>query len=231
MSRAAYERVRLALEGTALAGQLEKFNAELHLTPESPEWTIAALGMIAGQALTERLDSAEIEFSKTAAALPDGLRAAGTEVTRGLAADIATSAAAKLIAEVHSTYKSEIEKQMAFSTEILGAHSRETTALVVQAEDVIAKSAGIPGQALAQVNAIKPLVADLRDLLRGYFYVFLWLPLIAVVVGFIAGGIFEYSRSHTAIFHQGWNAGVQAAVSAEWHCSRLYHRLCSANGK
>lgn len=89
MSRAAYERVRKALEGTALDGEIEKLCAELHLTPESPEWTIAALAIIGAQPLSMQLTITKARLEGALQELPDAMRAAGTEIVRGLGADIA----------------------------------------------------------------------------------------------------------------------------------------------
>lgn len=86
---APYERVRKALEGTAMAGDLDRLNAELHLTPESPEWVIAALAMIGAVGLQRDLREVERRLTRLPETLADGMRASGAEIVRGLGDEIA----------------------------------------------------------------------------------------------------------------------------------------------
>ena len=88
---AAYERVRKALEGTPLAGDLDRMNAELHLTPDSPEWVIASLALIGSSALREDLRSVERRLARLPETLDEAMRASAAEIVRGLASDIASA--------------------------------------------------------------------------------------------------------------------------------------------
>lgn len=107
---AAYERVRHALAGTSLAGEIDKINAELYLTPDSPEWILAALGVVGGAALRADLQAVERALSRLPENLDGSMRAAGVEIVQGLAADVATattemikSDAVKLLQEAADT--------------------------------------------------------------------------------------------------------------------------------
>ena len=88
---AAYERVRKALEETPLSGDLDRLNAELHLTPDAAEWVIAALALIGTSALQEDLHAVERRLVRLPETLESGMRASGAEIVRGLGHEIAAA--------------------------------------------------------------------------------------------------------------------------------------------
>jgi len=85
---AAYERVRTALQGTSLEGEIDRLNADLRLTPDSPEWTLAALGIVGGAALQVRLEHAELSIVEALGNFPEALRASAVPIVETLAGDI-----------------------------------------------------------------------------------------------------------------------------------------------
>lgn len=87
----AYERVRQALEGTPLAGELDRLNAELHLTPDAAEWVIAALAAVGTAALARDLQAVERALGRLPDTLESSMRASGSETVRGLGDEIATA--------------------------------------------------------------------------------------------------------------------------------------------
>jgi hypothetical protein len=93
---AAYERVRQGLEGTALAGDLDRMNAEMHLTPDAPEWVIAALTAIGTATLSRDLQATERALGQLPDTLDVSMRSAGAEIVKGLAQDIAGSTTAAI---------------------------------------------------------------------------------------------------------------------------------------
>ena len=84
---AAYERVRQALDGTTLAGDLDRLNAELHLTPDAAEWVIAALTAIGTAGLSRDLQAVERALVRLPDTLAEALRAAAVPIVEGLAQD------------------------------------------------------------------------------------------------------------------------------------------------
>ena len=166
---AAYERVRKALEGTPLAGDLDRMNAELHLTPDSPEWVIASLALIGSSALREDLRSVERRLARLPETLDEAMRASAAEIVRGLASDIATMTTesikaetvpvmqrvADIMAEHVSGLVADVRKATQESTNSVSADIAATSSAMTAASCTLAKSAAkVGGWTPARIAAI-----------------------------------------------------------------------------
>lgn len=107
MSRAAYDRVKQALAGTPLEGEMERLNTELHFTPESPEWAIAAIAILGHAGLTQELTKTRLALTDTEKHLPVRLKEAGAVIVKGLAADIASESVEAIRADGLQVIKDE----------------------------------------------------------------------------------------------------------------------------
>jgi hypothetical protein len=71
-------------------------NAEMHLTPEAPEWVIAALTAIGTAAVSRDLQAVERALGRLPDTLDVSMRSIGAEMVKGLAQDIASSTTAAI---------------------------------------------------------------------------------------------------------------------------------------
>jgi hypothetical protein len=196
MSRVAYDRVCKALGGTALAGQIEKLNSELHLTPESPEWVIAALAMIAGQGLSERVDRATADFQKSASAIPAAMREAGLEIVNGLAGDIAAATSAAITSEARDAYREELAAQVATLSEVFFRVDKQMHAIAKQAQDAVVRASGTPHRIEAEAIGLRAAGEHIKDALSGYMRAAYVMAALAIIGGAGAGAFGERYYAH-----------------------------------
>lgn len=112
MSRAAYERVRKALEGTPLDGQIERLCAELHLTPESDEWVIAALTVVASSRLEQSLERADGMVDELPNRIEAVLRTQAEPLARTMASTIGPAVVASLKSEISANLAAQHDVAM-----------------------------------------------------------------------------------------------------------------------
>jgi hypothetical protein len=148
---AAYERVRAALNGTALDGAIDLLNAELHLTPDSPEWSLAALGIVGGAALQARLESAERSIVEALDNFPAALRVSAVPIVETLAGDIRQ----QTVEGVRKDAKSAI---IDILTRAIDAHQTIVTDLVLE------QTAATKSLTSAAVKAITDFSAAIKQI-------------------------------------------------------------------
>ena len=142
---AAYERVRQSLKGTTLAGDLDRLNAELRLTPDAAEWIIAALTAIGSAGLSRDLQAMERAIAHLPNSLTEAMRAAAGPIVEGLAADVRS----QVVEAVREDAKATLIDLLGQALDI---HATEVGNLV-KSQDVSAKALTTAAQsAVADVN-------------------------------------------------------------------------------
>lgn len=168
---------------------------------------LEAVGARVDSALSA-MDQRLAEFEKASGDLPNGLRAAGAEIVRDLASDIASATVHAVCQAVERDVQTMLqicERQLATH---LGEHSKTVTNLLGVHEEAakdIGKSIDAAGDRLnVHAHDMKIHHASAQSFMRGVFGR-LWAVILASVV---LSGTFVYAFDHAPIFH-----GVRAAIS------------------
>lgn len=212
----AYERVCAALEGTPLSGQIDALNASLHLTPDAPEWIIAALTAIGSAAMQNDLQAVERHLIRLPDVLAESMRAAAAELVKDLANDIARDTTEAIKNKTIALMVGIADKMETFSD----SHAAEISATTKQLSQHVE----------AEVVALSSIVSEsskrlsrAADHLRGWSSS----RFVTLAFGVIAGAamFFVGSVSHTTDFFIGCNARVEHLVHANHLAPRTANLL------
>lgn len=148
-----YDQVREAFRGTPLDGAAERTKAVLDLADDNPAWVIAAIVTLANAGLEAKLDATRLVIADIERTLPESMRAAGTDITRTLAADISKEAVEAIKVAVSGEI---VESVLAAKT------SLET--LATQHKDTMTqKATAFGGAAEAAVSKLVNASVDVRN--------------------------------------------------------------------
>ena len=144
-----YERFRESLRGTPLEGLAEKLKAAYDLRDDDPVWVYAATTAVGSAPLSRDLQAVERGLTRLPDSLDSSMRAAGVEIVKGLAQDIAGETSAAIREGALSQFISVASKleEAAFETISSIRTAAEDTTSVAQAE--IAATSG----AMTQVSS------------------------------------------------------------------------------
>ncbi|MHB8704012.1 MAG: hypothetical protein ACYC8W_07750 [Candidatus Tyrphobacter sp.] len=214
MSREAYERVRKALQGTTLDGQIEKLNSELHLTPESPEWTIAALGIIAGEAVTQRVERTSLELAKASSDLPLGLKAAGAEIVRGLAEQIGSETCTQIVEGALPAIIDTVKTEVTALTEQVAATDVGVTELAKNAMLSITNTETRVQATLERVEEASTTITSAFDRHHKIDWTF---KAVFLILGLLVGFIAKQSYFAGSEINYGCRTSIEATGTyAKW---------------
>lgn len=210
---AAYERVRAALVGTDLEGELDRLNAELHLTPDAPEWTLAALTFVGGAALRYRLDKAQATITELLNDLPDAMKSSAVVIVHGLAAEIAGKTVTQVSGSLAAARKRE-RSEDAVRIDVLMREAQTTQALCRRAiGDVQSAANEVATKAIAHADQIATQVQRMTESAQIAAFAIIAAILLGGVGAGTAGALIERHLDHETTYLHGWEDGA-AAVRA-----------------
>jgi len=194
MSREAYERVRRALNGTALDGQIERLNTELHLTPDSPEWTIAALGIIGSEKVRTDIASLRLRLKAVEEEIVESMRASAIDIVSGLAADIAD----KSVEAIKVAVSGEIvQSVLAAKTSLEALATQHATTMTEKANKFGTSAEAAVGRLVVAGTDVRNYAAAITRLHTTHLIVrFGW-----AFGGFFVGGALLFLVTHFGIDH------------------------------
>jgi hypothetical protein len=213
---AAYERVRAALKGTSLEGELDRLNAELHLTPDAPEWTLAALTFVGGAALRYRLDEAQAAIAEMLNDLPSAMKSSAVEIVRGLAAEIS----GETVKHVASSLAAARHQERIEDAKRFDALVREAEATQLVARNAVGRAASAAEAARTEITAhanhVTTLVRDLTERARIAAHVVVAAIVVGAAGAGTVGALVERHVDHDITYAHGWQDGA-AAVRSHQH--------------